>query len=179
MQVQTNNLEHKCASRSRVCGTMASQAWVAERAIPLLKRKSNMGAKEVKDALEEKYRIQINYQTMWYGRQRAAEKLFGNWDDLFDWLYRFKAEVELRAPGSVVEIDSVEIGKKRHFTRFFCASKGIIDGFLYGCRPYISIDSIALNRQWNGHMPANLALNGHNWMFPLAFGFFLSETKDD
>lgn len=138
-----------------------------------------MGAKEVKDALEEKYRIQINYQTMWYGRQRAAEKLFGNWDDLFDWLYRFKAEVELRAPGSVVEIDSVEIGKKRHFTRFFCASKGIIDGFLYGCRPYISIDSIALNRQWNGHMPANLALNGHNWMFPLAFGFFLSETKDD
>jgi len=30
---------------------MASQAWVAERAIQLLKRKPGMGAKEVKDEL--------------------------------------------------------------------------------------------------------------------------------
>jgi transposase-like protein len=28
-------------------------------------------------------------------------------------------------------------------------------------------------------MPAALAIDGHNWMFPLAFGFFQSETKDD
>jgi hypothetical protein len=48
---------------------MANQAWVAERAIPLLKRKPNMGAKEMKEALEDKYKIQINYQTVWYGRQ--------------------------------------------------------------------------------------------------------------
>jgi hypothetical protein len=37
----------------------------------------------------------------------AAEKLFGKWDDCFDWLYRFKAEIELRSPGSVVEIDTI------------------------------------------------------------------------
>jgi hypothetical protein len=67
--VQINNEDHKCASRSRVCGAMANQAWVAERAIPLLKRKPNMGAKEMKEALEDKYKIQINYQTVWYGRQ--------------------------------------------------------------------------------------------------------------
>jgi len=30
---------------------MASQAWVAERAIPLLKRKPGMGPKAVKDEL--------------------------------------------------------------------------------------------------------------------------------
>jgi hypothetical protein len=158
---------------------MANQAWVAERAIPLFKRKPNMGAKEMKEALEDKYKIQINYQTVWYGRQRATDKLFGKWDDSYEWLYRFKAEVELRAPGSIVEIDSEEVDDKRHFTRFFCAFKGSIDGYLYGCRPYISIDSTALNGMWNGHMPAALALDGHNWMFPLAFGFFQSETKDD
>jgi hypothetical protein len=26
-------------------------------------------------------------------RKRAADKLFGKYDDSFDWLYRFKAEV--------------------------------------------------------------------------------------
>lgn len=94
-------------------------------------------------------------------------------------MYRFKVEVELRSPGSVVEIDTVEIDGKTHFSRFFWALKACIDGFLGGCRSYISIDSTALNGQWNGHMPAANAIDGQNWMFPLAFDFFYSETKDN
>jgi len=145
VRVQINSGTHTCASTSRVLSSMASQAWVAERAIPLLKKKADMGAKVVQLELEDKYKIKIPYQTVWYGRQRAADKLFGNWDDSFDWLYRFKAEVDLRSPRSVVEIDTIEVEGKVHFNRFFCAFKGSIDGFLQGCRPYISIDSTHLN----------------------------------
>lgn len=177
MQIITG--DHTCASRTRVLGRMASQAWVAERAIPYLKRKHGMGAKELKKELQHKYKIKIPYQTAWYGRERASNKLFGKWDDSFDWLYRFKAEVELRSPGSVVEIDTVEIDGKIHFSKFFCAFKASIDGFKSGCRPYISIDSTALNGQWGGHMPAANAIDGHNWMFPIAFGLFDSETKEN
>lgn len=86
-------------------------------------------------------------------------------------MYRFKAEVELRSPGSIVEIDTVIVDNKLHSSRFFCAFQGSIEGFLNGCRPYISVESTALNGLWNGHMPAALGLDGHNWMFPLAFGF--------
>jgi hypothetical protein len=78
LQIQINKHDHLCASRSGVLGTMASQAWIAERAIPLLKKKPDMGAKEVKSILEDKYNVLINYQTAWYGRQRAVDKLFGN-----------------------------------------------------------------------------------------------------
>jgi len=46
---------------------------------------------------------------MWYERQRASDILFGKWDDSYDWLYRFKAEVELRSIGSVVEISTVKV----------------------------------------------------------------------
>jgi hypothetical protein len=159
---------------------MASIGWVAERAVPLLRQNPSMRACEVKKALYHKYNnLDIPYQIVYNGTKRASEKLFGKWSDSFDWLYRFKAEVELRSPSSVVEIDTVvdEDGKVR-FTRFFCAFKASIDGFLNGCRPYISIDSTALNGLWNGHMPAALALDGHNWMFPVAFGFFESESKE-
>jgi hypothetical protein len=113
---------------------MASINWVAERAIPL-KRNPTMCASAVKEELEDKYKININYQIVWFGRQRVADKLFGKWSDSYDWLYRFKAEVELRSPGSVVEIDTVTIDGKVHFTIFFCAFKACIDGFIYGCRP--------------------------------------------
>ena len=52
LQVQINEGIHNCASRARVprC-SMASQAWVVERAIPLLKRKTGMGLKAVRDEL--------------------------------------------------------------------------------------------------------------------------------
>jgi hypothetical protein len=36
-----------------------------------------MGVKALKKELEKKYPVEINYQTCWYGRQRAANKPFG------------------------------------------------------------------------------------------------------
>jgi len=122
--VQINEGHHNCASRSRVVGRMASQAWVAERAIPLLKKKPSMGPKEVQEELQTKYKIEIPYQTVVYGRQRAANKLFGKWDDSFDWLYRFKAEVEMRSPGTIVEIATEEVDGKIHFSRFLLLFQG-------------------------------------------------------
>ena len=76
LQVQINKGIHNCASRARVLRKMASQAWVAERAIPLLKKKPSMGPKAVQEELQDKYKIEIPYQTVVYGRQRAANKLF-------------------------------------------------------------------------------------------------------
>jgi hypothetical protein len=122
VQIQINSGEHKCASINRV-ETKVSLGWVAQRAVPLLKKKPSMGAAALKEFLDDKYGVDINYQTVWYGRQRAADKLFGKWSDSYDWLYRFKAEVKLRSPDSVVEIDTVTVDGKVHFTRFFVPSR--------------------------------------------------------
>jgi hypothetical protein len=69
MQIQINKGTHQCPSRSRVVGRMASQAWIADRAIPLLKDNLEMGPKAVKNELEKKYNIKIPYQTAYYGRE--------------------------------------------------------------------------------------------------------------
>lgn len=69
-------------------------------------------------------------------------------------LFRWKAEVLKRSPGSVVEIDVLDVDGQVYFNRFFCALKPCIDGFLEGCRPYLSLDSTALNGRWNGHLAA-------------------------
>ena len=57
--------------------------------------------------------------------------------------------------------------------------KPCIEGFLEGCRPYLSIDSTALNGRWNGHLAAACGIDGHNWMYPVAFGFIDGETIDN
>jgi len=94
-------------------------------------------------------------------------------------MFRWKAEVLKRMPGSVVEIDTFEVDGQVYFHRFFCALKSYIDGFKEGCRPYLSIDSTALNGRWNGHLASAIAVDGHTWMYPMAFGFIASETEDN
>jgi hypothetical protein len=77
MQIQINEEEHKCASTQRVVSRMANIGWVAERAIPLLKKDPSMGAKALQEELNYKYKVDIPYQTVYNGRVRAADKLFG------------------------------------------------------------------------------------------------------
>ncbi|WVZ73413.1 hypothetical protein U9M48_021722 [Paspalum notatum var. saurae] len=178
VRVTLNKERHFCSSTSRIKTKMASYHWVAEKAIPFLKKDQNMGAKNLQKELEEKYQVTIGYSTVWMGRQIAAEKIFGTWEESFGYLFRFKAEVEMRMPGSVVEIELVHEKDGTYFKRFFCCLKPSIDGFLNGCRPYLSIDATALNGRWNGHLASATALDGCNWMFLVAFGFFGSETDE-
>jgi hypothetical protein len=91
----------------------------------------------------------------------------------------WKAEVLKRCPGSVVEIDVLDVDGQVYFNHFFYALKPCIDGFLEGCRPYLSIDSTTINGRWNGHLAAVVGVDGHNWMYPLAYGFIASETENN
>jgi hypothetical protein len=75
---------------------------------------------------------------------------------------------------SVIEIYiHVEEGKL-FFRRFFCA----FGSYLEGCRLYLSVDSIDLNGRWNDHLPSATSVDGHNWMFLVAFEFFEAESRE-
>jgi len=129
--------------------------------------------------LQDEYSVTISYDTVWRGREKALAEDYGKWEESFEMLYRWKAEVLKRSPGSVVEIEVLEIEGNVYFHHFFCALKPCIDGYLEGCRPYLGIDSTALNGRWNGHLASATTVDGHNWMYPLAYGFIASQTEDN
>ena len=157
---------------------MTLQLWVAEKITPILAKTPNTTAKKLKTDLEKDYPIKVNYSTVWKAKQRAMKELYDDLANTFRMLYSFKAEVEQRSPGSFVEIyTEVTDDGKIYFSKFFMALKPCIDGFKAGCRPYLSIDSSFLTGKWNGQLAAYNALDGHNWMFPIAIGMFQSETE--
>ncbi|KAM0886917.1 hypothetical protein ACQ4PT_029382 [Festuca glaucescens] len=158
---------------------MATQGWVASKAISILQNEPTIGCKELQEKLEERYGLTLEYQTVWKGKERAEREIYGSIKQSFQYLFNFKAEVELRCPGSIVEVDVKKVDGKIHFNRFFMALKPCIDGFLAGCRPYLSIDSTALSGRWRGHLASCTALDGHNWMFPIAIAFIDSETEEN
>ena len=170
--------QHTCMTTSQRVSKMTSQLWITEKITPILAKTPNTTAKRLKVDLEKLYPIQLQYTTVWKAKQRAMKSLYGDWANTFRMLYSFKAEVEKRSPGSVVEIDTeVTEDGKVFFSKFFMCLKPCIDGFKAGCRPYLSIDSSFLTGKWNGQLAACNALDGHNWMFPIAIGMFQSETE--
>ena len=109
----------------------------------------------------------------------ALDEILGGWEDSFVHVFSWKREIKKRSPDSIVEVEWDVENNKRRFSRMFVALKPCIDGFLEGCRPYLGIDSTVLTAKWKGQLAAAVGIDGHNWMFPVAYGVFGSETKDN
>lgn len=158
---------------------MATNSWVRDRVINKLRQEPTIGATALKKVLEEMYKIKISYYVVWDDRQMALDEILGKWEDSFDAAYSFKAELERISPRSIVEVDHVSVNGKNHFSRMFVALKPCVDGFLNGCRPYLGIDSTVLTGKWRGQLASAIGVDGHNWMFPVAYGVFESESTEN
>ena len=69
----------------------------------------------------------------------ALDEILGKWEDSFDVAFSFKEELERKSPGSIVEVEHVNLDGKQRFSRMFVALKPGVEGFLHGCRPYLGI----------------------------------------
>lgn len=179
MQITRNPYKHEnCESKRRKGSCVGvTQYWVCEQVLDWLKENGTVGAKELKRRLKERHKIDVTYRKVYLGKQLAMDKIYGPWGESFDNLYNFKAQIEDSSPGSFVVIDHHTINNKKRFNRLFFALKACVDGFLQGCRPYLAVDSTFLNGRFRGQLCVACAVDGHNWMYPVAVGVIDSETN--
>ena len=64
--------------------------WVAEKAIPLLKKDPNMGVKKIHGEFGEKYQVKIGYSTVHLGKDVAEQQIFSTWEESFGYLFNFR-----------------------------------------------------------------------------------------
>ena len=159
---------------------------MADAILDWLREEPGLGPTTLHGKLFEKYKIEIPYMRIFNAREKALDRINGQWNDSFQLLYTFKAEVEMASPGSVVEIDKHTVpfkikGKsfqKECFRRAFVCFKACWQGFLDGCRPYLAVDATHLTGRWRGQLVAASAVDGHNWLFPVAFGVVEAESEE-
>lgn len=178
--MKKNPYEHDCHSTRRsgkVKG--ASKFWVCEKVKDWVLENPKVTAKELQRRIKDTYKVVVHYKRVYNGKELALTQLFGDWKESFDNLYRFKLQIEESCPGSFVVIDHHTINKKVRFNRLFFAMKPCIDGFLQGCRPYLAVDSTFLSGKFRGQLCVACAIDGHNWMYPVAVGVIDSETNEN
>lgn len=179
LQIKVLPEEHNCATTKLVEGKMASQDWCADRLGGWLKKNPTKRPKEAKEKLEEDFGIKLKYSKAWSGMKVALEQIHGKYDESFQLLFNWAAQIEQVSPGSLIEIELEKVGKKNRFKRIFVALKPCVDGFLAGCRPFLGIDASCLTGKYRGQLASATSVDGHNWLYHVAYGIFDSETEDN
>ena len=94
---------------------MATQGWVADRLSEWVKHNPSKGAKDAKEKVEQDYGIKLKYSKAWSGLKLALEQVHGKYEESFQLLFNWKAQMKLSSPGSIIEIDLERKNKKMCF----------------------------------------------------------------
>jgi hypothetical protein len=154
--------EHTCTSSGRWRTSVPTSTWIAYKALSILMAELDLGATKLQKRLQDKYNITIGYDIVWKGKEKALADMYGIWEENFQQLLNWKAAVMETSPNSVIKLDVHMVGGKMYFRWFFCALGPCIKGFREGCQPYLSVDSMTLNRRWNDQLASVIGVDEHN-----------------
>ena len=107
-QIKRNPHHHTCPSGGgggKAKTKLAKTRWVADAILDWLRETPTLGSTSLHGKLFDKYKIVVPYMKIFYGKEIALDRINGPWNESFQLLYTFKAEVEAASPGSVVEIE--------------------------------------------------------------------------
>jgi hypothetical protein len=65
-----------------------------------------LGQRELQDQLKKKYSIDVPYYRVVRGKLKALDMIYGKWEDSYDWLPTYQAELLRSVPGSIVELET-------------------------------------------------------------------------
>jgi hypothetical protein len=64
----------------------ASNKWVVDRVVDLLRDDPTMGPKELQSELKKKYKFEVPYVRVFRGKENALDMINEKWDDSYDLL---------------------------------------------------------------------------------------------
>ncbi|KAK1605540.1 hypothetical protein QYE76_029213 [Lolium multiflorum] len=108
-EIKVNKEIHRCpplGGEPELKTKLAKTRWLADIILDWLRETPSLGPTALQKKVAEKYKgMQVPYMRMFYAKEMALDKINGPWNESFQLLYTFKAEVEMASPGSVVAID--------------------------------------------------------------------------
>ncbi|GAU50042.1 hypothetical protein TSUD_142750 [Trifolium subterraneum] len=119
---------------------------ISQIIVPILKDNLSTSVKVIIAYIIEKFNHTISYRKAWNAKNKAIEKICGNWVDSFHDLPQWLMVMEQWNPGTIVRLETSPtcIQGQVFFDRVFWAFKPCIEGFAH-CKPLVQVDGTWLN----------------------------------
>ncbi|KAK1614601.1 hypothetical protein QYE76_020118 [Lolium multiflorum] len=97
VQIKKNKEIHRCpplGGEPELKTKLAKTRWLADIILDWLREDPSLGPTALVKKVVEKYKMEVPYMRMFYAKEMALDKINGPWNESFQLLYTFKAEVE-------------------------------------------------------------------------------------
>ncbi|KAL6584380.1 hypothetical protein OROMI_003669 [Orobanche minor] len=130
--------------------------------------------RDIQAQVQRLFGAKIKYSTALYARNQALTMTYGDSIKSFRKLPSYFYMLEQSNPGSVVDLQTDEVGA---FDYCFMSLAASIRDFK-ACRPVIVVDGTHLKGKYNGIMFVAAIKDANEQIFPLAFGFGAKECDE-
>ncbi|XP_020228125.1 uncharacterized protein LOC109809280 [Cajanus cajan] len=139
----------------------------------------------IQERISGQFNYKVSYRKAWKAKQKAIERVYGDWSDSYDLLPRWLDRMVECCPGSVYKLETTEYVSNnivdpnfRQFRRVFWTFKPACDAFNY-TKPIIQIDGTFLYGKYRGTLLIATTQDGNARVLPLAFAIVEGETLSD
>ncbi|XP_012845834.1 PREDICTED: uncharacterized protein LOC105965829 [Erythranthe guttata] len=147
---------------------------IASMIVNLVRAKPDMVANDVVVDMKLNYGVDISYYVAWRSVTAGKQHVFGDDTSSYSHLPSYFEELGRTNPDSVYNLDIDADTMK--FRRCFFAFGACLSGFK-SCRPSLSLDGTFLHNKHKGILLTAIGQDGHNKLYPVAFGI-VSEESD-
>jgi len=128
------------------------------------------------------YGRQISYKKAWNGKQRAMERIYGNWEESYNELPTLMKAIQDRNYGTEVEFvtkewTTVDGDTIIQFDRVFWSFAPSIEGFKH-CPPVLIVDGTFMTGKYKHTLLMASSFDGNKNIFTVAFAIVDVESKE-
>nr|KAJ0213335.1 hypothetical protein LSAT_V11C400182760 [Lactuca sativa] len=165
---------------SRACklGSIVTYKWIGKQFVNDVLESPKLSLRKMKALVSKRYNINVSVGHCRNAKKLALSEVEGSLKEHYAKLWDYAAEIRRANPGSHVEVFlEPQTDNNVVFDRFYVSFKGVVDGWLDGCRKVIGVDGCFLKGVCRGELLSTVGRDANNNIYPLAWAIVNVENK--
>ncbi|KAL4570881.1 hypothetical protein LXL04_026545 [Taraxacum kok-saghyz] len=177
-QIKSLINDHNC-SRAFKLGSVVTYKWIGKQLLNDILEKPKLSIRKMKAMVSKKYNINVSFGLCRNAKKYALTLIEGNLVEHYAKLWDYGSEIRRSNPGAHVEISvqPTADGNNVVFEKMYVSFKGVVDGWLSGCRKVIGLDGCFLKCICRGQLLSAIGRDGNNQIYPIAWATVNVESK--
>lgn len=176
-QIKTLIPDHKC-SRAFKLGSIVTYKWIGKHFVNTILKTPRMSLRQMKAQISKKYNLNVSIGQCRNAKKFALCEIEGSLKEHYARLWDYGAECRRANPGSNVKIkvDPQPDGTVIFECMYICF-KGVVEGWIQGCRKVIGLDGCFLKGVCKGELLSAVGRDANNHIYPIAWAVVNVESK--